>query len=59
VGETTNCKWTKPSETDWHMALVEEPGQVEKLAVCYSVVVETARGASRARNASLTARAAR
>lgn len=36
-GETTNCKWTKYSETDWHMALVEEPGQGEKLAV----VVET------------------
>ena len=36
-GETTNCRWTKYSETDWHMALVEEPGQGEKLAV----VVET------------------
>lgn len=36
-GETTNCKWTKYEETDWHMALVEEPGQGEKLAV----VVET------------------
>jgi hypothetical protein len=36
-GETTNCKWTQYSETDWHMALVEEPGQGEKLAI----VVET------------------
>jgi hypothetical protein len=23
-GETTNCRWTKYAETDWHMALVEE-----------------------------------
>lgn len=36
-GETTNCRWTNYSETDWHMALVEESGQGEKLAV----VVET------------------
>ena len=37
TGETTNCRWTKYAETDWHMALVEEPGQGEKVAV----VVET------------------
>ena len=36
-GETTNCKWTKYKETDWHMALVEDAGQGERL----SVVVET------------------
>lgn len=36
-GETTNCRWTSYAETDWHMALVEEPGQGERLAV----VVET------------------
>lgn len=36
-GETTNCKWTKYPETDWHIALVEAPGQGEKLVV----VVET------------------
>jgi Bacterial SH3 domain len=36
-GETTNCKWTAYAESDWHMALVEEPGQGEALAF----VVET------------------
>jgi hypothetical protein len=36
-GETTNCKWKAYSEVDWHMALVEKPGQGEELAV----VVET------------------
>ena len=36
-GETTNCRWTSYAETDWHMALVEEPGQGERFAV----VVET------------------
>lgn len=36
-GETTNCRWKAYSEVDWHIALVEEPGQGEKLAF----VVET------------------
>lgn len=36
-GETTNCRWTRYEETDWHMALVEVPGQGERFAV----VVET------------------
>jgi hypothetical protein len=36
-GETTNCNWKAATEVDWHMALVEKPGQGEELAV----VVET------------------
>lgn len=36
-GETTNCKWTAYAETDWHMALVKNPGEGERLAF----VVET------------------
>ena len=36
-GETTNCKWKAYKEVDWHMALVEEAGQGERLAA----VVET------------------
>jgi hypothetical protein len=36
-GETTNCKWTTYDETDWHMALVKNPGEGERLAF----VVET------------------
>jgi hypothetical protein len=36
-GESTNCHWTKPAQTDWHIALVEHPGDGE----ADSVVVET------------------
>lgn len=35
--EGTNCRFTKAAETDWHMALVENAGEGERL----SVVVET------------------
>jgi hypothetical protein len=36
-GESTNCHWTKSAQTDWHIALVENPGDGE----AESVVVET------------------
>ena len=36
-GETTNCHWTKSAEVDWHVALVEQPGNGEET----SVVIET------------------
>lgn len=36
-GESTNCHATHPAEVDWHMALVEKPGDGEKTAI----VVET------------------
>ncbi|HZC82292.1 MAG TPA: hypothetical protein VE222_11385, partial [Nitrospiraceae bacterium] len=36
-GESTNCHWTKSSQTDWHVALVKDAGDGEKT----SVVVET------------------
>jgi uncharacterized protein YraI len=35
--ESTNCGWTKASEIDWHIPLVEQAGQGEPLAI----VVET------------------
>jgi len=35
-GESTNCYWTKAAETDWHVALVENPGDGENT----SIVVE-------------------
>jgi len=35
-GESTNCYWTTAPETDWHIALVENPGDGEKT----SIVVE-------------------
>lgn len=36
-GESTNCHFTNPEEVDWHMPLVEQPGQAEATAI----VVET------------------
>ena len=36
-GETTNCHWTQAAEVDWHVALVEHPGDGEAT----SIVVET------------------
>jgi hypothetical protein len=36
-GETTNCHFTNPEEVDWHMPLVERPGDSEGTAI----VVET------------------
>ncbi len=37
TGESTNCHFTKAAEVDWHVALVEDPGDGEKEAV----VIET------------------
>ncbi len=36
-GESTNCYWTRAAEVDWHVALVEQPGDGEAEAI----VVET------------------
>lgn len=36
-GESTNCYWTRSAEVDWHVALVERPGDGEG----ESIVVET------------------
>jgi hypothetical protein len=36
-GESTNCNWTAAAEVDWHVAVVNSPGDGEKEAV----VVET------------------
>lgn len=36
-GESTNCHLTNPTEVDWHMPLVEHPGDAE----ASSIVVET------------------
>lgn len=32
-GESVNCGWTDEEETDWHVALVADPSQLEKDAV--------------------------
>lgn len=32
-GESVNCHMTRSSETDWHIAIVEEPGQGEEDAI--------------------------
>lgn len=36
-GESTNCHWIKASQVDWHIALTQEAGQGERVAI----VVET------------------
>ncbi|HXO40355.1 MAG TPA: hypothetical protein VN999_02830 [Thermoanaerobaculia bacterium] len=36
-GESTNCRWKRASEVDWHMALVKSFGDPEKTAIVVEV----------------------